>query len=311
MNSQEQSSIIAKYQDYLSAKRGLSEYTVRNYISDINSFFNFTRKEKISDFAEITRGTLREYLTKLITESHPGARDGYSRYSVARKLSAVRSFYRFLKSEGVTDRDPSLGVLSAKTGKRLPSFLDHKEMISLIMAPDTSTHIGLRDRAILEMLYSSGLRVSELVNVDIENLNLDSMELKTRGKGDKERIVFIGQPTKNALEDYIQHGRAHLSPKIASVGLFINRYGNRLNARSIQKIVKSYALKSGIGQNIHPHSIRHTFATHLIEGNADLRSVQELLGHSSPTTTQIYTHIGQPEIRKVYLNSHPRGNKSA
>ena len=202
---------------------------------------------------------------------------------------------------------PKGSAFRVKTEKRLPDFLTENEMDRLLEAPDLNTELGVRDLAILEMLYSSGVRLSELAALDLDNVDMEAREAKVLGKGSKERIVLLGGPAVQALQNYMTASRPLLSDAPTNA-LFLNRYGGRLSRRSIQKIVKKGALQAAISPRTHTHSMRHTFATHMLEGGADLRIVQELLGHSSPATTQIYTHVTQRQARKVYMASHPRAN---
>jgi integrase/recombinase XerC len=229
------------------------------------------------------------------------------RASIARKLSAIRSFYRYLLREEIISTSPVATTSSPKLDKRLPSFLTIEEVERLLEVPDLSTPQGQRDRALLELLYASGLRVSELVNLNLEQVNLDSREIRVRGKGSKERVVLMGEPAAEALRAYLKQGRPKLfASKIRMTNaLFINRYGERLPERRVQRILEKYANIAGIDKGVHPHMLRHTFATHLLDGGADLRVVQELLGHANLSSTQIYTHVTKSQARKVYLSAHP------
>ena len=225
--------------------------------------------------------------------------------SIARKLSAIRSFCRYLLREGMMSANPIADTSSPKLDKRLPSFLSIAEMESLLKAPDLSTPVGQRDRALMELLYAAGIRVSELANLDTGQVNLNSNEIRVWGKGSKERVVLIGEPAAEALSAYLSQGRAKLMGKKKGSALFVNRYGKRLTERSVQKMLQKYAILAGIDKRIYPHLLRHTFATHLLDGGADLRVVQELLGHANLSSTQIYTHVSQSQARKVYLSAHP------
>jgi integrase/recombinase XerC len=230
--------------------------------------------------------------------------------SIARKLSAIRSFYRYLSREGILPANPLEKASSPKLDKRLPSFLTVEETVRLLEAPDLSTPPGQRDRALLELLYAAGIRVSELVNLNLEQVNLDASEIRVWGKGSKERVVLIGEPAAQALNTYLSQGRPELLSKKISRALFLNRYGERLPARRVQKILARYASLAGIDKRVHPHILRHTFATHLLDGGADLRVVQELLGHAQLSSTQVYTHVSQSQARKIYLSSHPMAQKN-
>jgi integrase/recombinase XerC len=290
--------IFNKYINYLEAERNMSAYTVRNYTTDLLDFFNFLRAKDISSLKEVDRLTLRDYLSHLMKQ-------GLVKASIARKLSAIRSFYRYLLREGVISTSPAATTSSPKLDKRLPSFLTIEEMKRLLQAPDLSTPQGQRDRALLELLYASGLRVSELAQLNLKQVNLDTHEIRVWGKGAKERVVLMGEPAAKALTTYLSQGRPKLLGKKRSNALFLNRYGGRLPERRIQIILGKYASSADIDKKVHPHLLRHTFATHLLDGGADLRVVQELLGHADLSSTQIYTHVTKSQAKKVYLSAHP------
>jgi len=297
--------VFNKYKNYLEVERNASPYTVRNYITDLLSFFDFLRNTGVDSLKEVDRHTLRDYLSQLMEK-------GFAKASISRKLSAIRSFYRYLLREGMVSTNPADTTSSPKLDRRLPSFLTIGEVERLLEAPDLSTPHGLRDRALLEILYASGLRVSELANLHLEQVNMDTNEIRVIGKGSKERIVLMGQPAAKALTAYLNHGRPKLSGNKEGHYLFLNRYGERLIERRVQRILEKYTNIAGIKKRVHPHMLRHTFATHLLDGGADLRVVQELLGHASLSSTQIYTHVSKSQARKVYLSAHPlaQGNKT-
>lgn len=299
--------LLDKYSAFLTGAKGRSENTVRVYLDDLSTFNRFLDMEN-ADFAQLDRRFLRRYLAWLATRAR-GKRGGYARVSVARKLVSLRAFYRFLRQEGIVKNNPvpKGSAFRVKTEKRLPDFLTETEMGKMLKAPDTDTDLGLRDQAILELLYSSGVRLSELAALNLDDINLQTKEAKVFGKGSKERIVLLGAPAVQSLHHYLTASRPELADAPTNA-LFLNKYGNRLSPRSIQKIVKKSARQATINPKTHTHSMRHTFATHLLEGGADLRVVQELLGHSSPATTQIYTHVTQRQAKKVYMASHPRAN---
>ena len=292
--------IFNKYIAYLEAERNASPYTVRNYTADLMDFFSFLKAQGISSLKEVDRHTLRSYLSHLTDQ-------GFVKASIARKLSAVRSFYRYLIREEAVSASPAATTSSPKLDKRLPSFLTIDEAKRIVEAPDLSKPEGQRDRALLELLYASGIRVSELVSLNLEQVNLDTSEIFVWGKGSKERVVLMGKPAAEALSTYLSQGRPRLLGGKKSNALFLNRYGGRLPARRVQKILEKYA--ANIGKRIHPHMLRHTFATHLLDGGADLRVVQELLGHASLSSTQIYTHVSKSQARKIYLSAHPMAKK--
>ncbi len=303
--------LFDSYIRYLEVERNASAYTVRNYTSDLlgnyrrgseKGFFQFLRLKRIDSLKEVDKHTLRDYIAWLMQQD-------VVRASIARKLSAVRSLYRYLVREGILPTNPLEKASSPKLDRRLPSFLTIKEVEQLLQAPDLSTPQGQRDRALIELLYASGLRVSELVNLNLEQVNRDSGEIRVWGKGSKERVVLMGKPAAEALSIHLRQGRPKLLGNKRNSALFLNRYGERLNERRVQKILDDYTRKAGLAKKVHPHMLRHTFATHMLDGGADLRVVQELLGHANLTSTQIYTHVTKSQARKVYLSAHPMARK--
>jgi integrase/recombinase XerC len=290
--------IFNKYVQYLEVERNASPYTVRNYKTDLLDFFDFLKTKNINSLETVDKHLLRDYLSNLINR-------GIVKGSIARKLSAIRSFFRYLVREEMLPASPVAATSSPRLDRRLPSFLTIEQIEKLLSAPDLTKPQGLRDYAIMELLYASGLRVSELVNLDVEQVGLGNDELLVRGKGSKERLVIIGKPAIAALKAYLQKGREFIRDGKKSRALFIYRGGGRLTERRIQKILEGYATAAGIDKHVHPHLLRHTFATHLLDGGADLKVVQELLGHSSLSSTQIYTHVTQSQAKKVYMAAHP------
>jgi tyrosine recombinase XerC len=309
--------VFNRYLDYLKAERNASRYTIRNYSTDLmgthkrgqgKGFFQFLISRKIRDFKDVDKQTIRDYLAWLMEKD-------IDKSSLSRKLSAIRSFYRFLLREGILGKSPILvnasgrkgerSSLSPKQDKKLPVFLTRLEMEQLLHTPDLSKPEGQRDRSILELLYASGLRVSELWQLNLGSINLDSREIRVIGKGSKERLVLMGIPAASALNEYIHQGRRQQLINQHENALFLNKQGKRLSTRGIQKLLKHYSLVCGLEKNVHPHILRHTFATHMLDGGADLRVVQELLGHADLSSTQIYTHVTKQQARKVYLTAHP------
>jgi integrase/recombinase XerC len=297
---------------------------VRIYLADLAPFCRYLAQEGL-DYTRLDRAMLRGYLAWLATcgrslSSKDRSGQGYARVSIARKLVVLRSFYRFLVQQGLfrTSPVPSGRSFQVKVEKRLPGFLGIRETNRLLDAPEESTPLGLRDRAILEVLYSGGVRLAEAAGLELPSVDLGRRELRVRGKGSKERVVVFGAPAEVVLRRYLQEGRPRLaSPGLSqragkpTTALFLNRYGQRLSRRSIEKLVRRYAAQAGLREGVHPHTLRHTFATHMLEGEADLRVIQELLGHASPTTTQIYTHVTKREARHAYLNFHPLAGTAA
>jgi tyrosine recombinase XerC len=309
--------VFNQYLNYLKAERNASVYTLRNYKTDLlgtykrgegKGFFQFLKLRKIGDFQDVDKQVLRDYLAWLVEQ-------GIDKSSMSRKLSAIRSFYRFLLREGflqkstipinTSGRKGERSALSPKQDKKLPVFLTQTEIEKLLNTPDLNKPVGLRDRAMLELLYATGLRVSEIHKLDSGNIDFETREIRIVGKGSKERIVLIGIPAVAALKEYIARGRSQLSDNIRENALLVNNRGRRLSIRGIQKILHHYAVITGLEKSVHPHVLRHTFATHMLDGGADLRVVQELLGHADLSTTQIYTHVTKQQARKVYLKAHP------
>jgi len=302
--------------NYLQAEQNLSPRTVRNYVSDLKGnlvegnpkgFFQYLGMKKLAFPESVDKYVLRDYMAWVLDQ-------GVVKSSVARKLSAVRSMYRYLLREELISESPlpvarrrgsRLSAFSLKLDKRLPGFLTTDEMNRLLATPDPTTPQGLRDRAVMELFYAAGLRISELVGLQVNQIDLYSRELRVVGKGSKERLVLIGQPAAAAIKAYLRHSRPKLLSKRQTDALFLNYQGSRLTARWIQEQVLHYAKLAGLRQEVHPHLLRHSFATHLLDGGADLRVVQELLGHASLQTTQIYTHVSRNQARKIYMSSHP------
>ena len=291
--------LLAGFRMHLVAQRHASRYTVRNYLNDTRSFLTFLNGERIAHPARADRKVLRRYLSSLLEQR-------FTRRSIARKLSALRSFYRHLMKQGKSATNPAVLTSSPKLEQRLPTFLTIEEAERLLQMPDISTPQGLRDRAIMELLYAGGVRVSELAALDISQVDLAHREARVIGKGNKERVVLIGRSAQEALDRYLRDVRPRLCSHASKDALFLNRLGGKMSPRWVQVMVSRYAKLAGINRRVYPHMLRHTFATHLLDGGADLRVVQELLGHASLSTTQIYTHVTKAEARKVYLNAHPR-----
>jgi len=279
-------------------------------MNDLRPFKQFMLNEGLP-IGDFDRQSLRKYLAWLATSASAKG-SGYARVSMARMLVVLRSFFSFLERNATIDKNPipKSKMLQIKVPKHLPVFLGLKEVERLLEAPDTTTPIGIRNKAILELLYSSGIRLSELANLSISSLDIDNREVTVTGKGSKERVVLIGQMAALALTHYLKVARQNLEQTPLSA-LFLNRYGGRLSQRSIETVVSASAKQAGVRPGVHTHTLRHTFATHLLEGGADLRVVQTLLGHASPATTQIYTHVTQSKAKEVYLATHPRAHVPA
>lgn len=280
------------YTNHLKTERNYSPHTISNYKRDLVFLTGFFKERKVN------RLTAREYLVQL-------EKNGFSKRSIARKLSAARSFFRFLMREKMAEVNPFDNLLTPKIPKKLPNFLYPEEMARLLKAPK-SDPLGRRDLAILEILYSSGIRVTELASLSLNELDLAEGEIRVFGKGSKERIVLFGSHAVSAVKDYLKTARPELLAGKKSAAVFIGRRGTRLTTRQIERLIKYYAKKAGIVKKVTPHTLRHSFATHLLDGGADLRMVQELLGHVSLSTTQVYTHVTKERLKKVYESSHPR-----
>jgi site-specific recombinase XerD len=287
--------LLAAYNRYLIAEKNLSPLTLRNYRTDLLHFAAWLEANEETTVLSADRHMLRRYLGELKS-------GGMVTASLTRKVSTIRSFFKFLVREGKLESSPLTGVVAPKREKRLPHILSRADLTALITAADKTTPKGLRDRAMLELMYASGVRISETVGIDLRHLDLDERTLVVRGKGNKERMVLLGEPAARTVRRYIAKGRPHLAtgPEPA---LFLNRDGKRLSARSIQYMVKAHALKAGLPERVWPHLLRHSFATHLLDGGAELRVVQDLLGHASAQTTQIYTHVTEERQRETMRNA--------
>ncbi len=298
--------LITSFITYIQIEKGYSVHTIRNYESDLRQFSKFVAtkmglKKEDPGIDHVDYKLIRSYLGELF--------DKCRRTTIARKLSALKSFFRYLELRGLSPLNPAAEIITPKQEKYIPAYLPIDDMFALLEQPDREKDLGLRDLAILELLYSSGLRVSELVGLDIERLDLDPRLVRVSGKGGKERLLPVGRKAIAAIRGYIDHTekiRKKAGYSKSSGPLFLNHRGGRLSARSVNRIVKRYSRKCGIMMEISPHSIRHTFATHLLDGGADLRSIQELLGHISLSTTQKYTHVSIDKLMEVYDKSHPR-----
>ncbi|KEO82921.1 recombinase XerC [Tumebacillus flagellatus] len=289
------------YMQYLAVEKRVSDHTLDHYFSDLEQFIGFLLREGLEEFGRVTYLDVRTFMGRL-SKTH-------EKKSIARKLSALRSLYEFLRREGWVEKNPAKEVRSPKLERKLPNFLYADAMEQLLGAPDTSTPLGLRDKALLEVLYASGVRVSELVALDVSHLDLSQGMALVFGKGAKERLVLLGSQAVKALQHYLAHGRPSLWNTAgggAGQALFLNKNGTRLSDRSVRRILDKYVVLCAGLQHISPHTLRHTFATHLLDNGADLRAIQELLGHSSLSSTQIYTHTAREHLERVYTQAHPR-----
>ena len=291
--------ILSCYLDYLSVEKGLSRNSIEAYSHDLIDFINFFEKKISKDIISITQGEMRTYISDL-------RKKNLSTKSIVRKLASIKGFFKFLQAKGDIEENPVLSIEPPKIWKKLPQTLSISEINSLLSHADTGTPQGLRDQAMLETLYGTGLRVSELIGLTINNINSEVGFLRCFGKGSKERIVPLGEVALNCLNAYLENGRPAFLKNSTSHYLFITRSGKNMTRQGFWKIIKKYAKLAGIRKPVSPHTLRHSFASHLLEGGADLRSVQALLGHADISTTQIYTHLTTEKIREIYRKHHPR-----
>lgn len=297
---------LDKYRNYLEVERNYSPYTVQNYLKDINDFKIFLDEEKHGNLLYIkTENIARYYISKLVA-------NGFAKKSIARKISSLRAFYRYLTVEGLIEKSYFENVETPKLDKQLPKFLYINEIELMFNSIDKSTVIGKRDYALLELLYGSGLRVSEICTITESSLDFANEQIKVFGKGSKERYIPMNEKSIEALKEYIYLSRPSLIQNNeinAPETLFVNHHGGPLTPRGVRVILDKIIDQTKELGHIYPHMIRHTFATHLLDGGANLRSVQKMLGHKNLSTTQIYTHVSKEQIKKAYMENHPRQNR--
>ncbi len=291
--------LIDSFLDYLSVERALAKNTILAYRADLNLYLDFIQKRGISALSQVTKNDIVEFM---LTQKAQGV----SPVSISRRLAAIRMFHRFLARERILKSDPTALIDSPKLWKKVPDTLSLNEVEALIGQPDPRDKQGARDKAILETLYATGMRVSELSSLKANNVNLDIGFLRCIGKGNKERIIPLGKKAIHSINRYLEFSRPYFSKQKASEFLFLGRSGARLSRQSVWKLIKRYAAEAKIKKPIKVHTLRHSFATHLLERGADLRSVQEMLGHSNISTTQIYTHIDKERLKTVHRMFHPR-----
>ncbi|MDT2687522.1 site-specific tyrosine recombinase XerD [Enterococcus gallinarum] len=291
---------IIDYLHYLTIERGLSQNTRKSYERDLEQYLTFLTEQHIKDWQAVDRVLILSFLQQL-------QQSGKSSATIIRMVSSLRRFHQFLRQERFTDHDPMQHIDSPKKQQKLPDTLSLSEVERLIETPDTKEVLGIRDRAILEVMYATGLRVSELIGLQLKDLHLSMGLLQTTGKGDKERIVPLGDLAIQWIETYLEEAHPFLTRKHPEEShLFVNNHGKQLSRQGIWKNLKALVRKAGITKNVTPHTLRHSFATHLLENGADLRTVQELLGHADISTTQIYTHITKKRMTEVYKQHFPR-----
>ncbi|MCI2930274.1 MULTISPECIES: site-specific tyrosine recombinase XerD [Staphylococcus] len=291
--------IIEEYLKFIQIEKGLSENTIGAYRRDLKKYQLYMQEQKIAHIDFIDRQTIQECLGSLIDQ-------GASAKSIARFISTIRSFHQFALREKYAAKDPTVLIETPKHEKKLPDVLDVEEVIQLLETPDLTKNNGYRDRTILELLYATGMRVTELIQIEIDDVNLIMGFVKVFGKGNKERIIPLGDTVIEYLDTYINNVRSQLLKKTVTNVLFLNLHGRPLTRQGIWKLIKQYGLRANINKTLTPHTLRHSFATHLLENGADLRAVQEMLGHSDISTTQLYTHVSKTQIRQMYNQFHPR-----
>jgi integrase/recombinase XerD len=292
-------SLVNEFVNYLAIEKGHSHNTIESYQRDIVRFLDFTRCKTIDEFIKMDQKGIFDYLLHLREKN-------FSSASVARHLVSIKVFYKFLNTEGIISINPTENIESPRLLRRLPHFLTLEEVDRLLSQPDPNNNLGVRDIAMLEILYATGLRVSELISLKVNDINLERGYIITFGKGSKERVVPIGRSAQEKIKSYLEDSRHILTKGKGGGELFVNRFGDKMTRQGFWKIIKRYALLSGIKKDISPHTLRHSFATHLLERGADLRSVQQMLGHADISTTQIYTHVIRERLKEIYNKHHPR-----
>lgn len=291
--------LIDTFLNYLSVERGLANNTISSYREDLKFYMDFLEKKEINALSNTTKNDIINFMF--------GQKDqGLSPNSISRRLTAIRVFYRFLVRERILKLDPTSQLDSPKLWKKIPETLSLNEVEALLNQPNLKDKQGLRDKAILEALYATGMRISEAANLKIDNVNMDIGFVRCIGKGNKERIIPLGKKAIESIKKYLKNSRPKFASKIENQFLFLGRFGKRISRQSLWKIIKKYAKSAKIKKPVKPHLLRHSFATHLLERGADLRSVQEMLGHSNISTTQVYTHINKDRLKTIHKRFHPR-----
>lgn len=288
---------INDFIQYIDIEKNYSNYTIINYKDDLLDYYNFLSKEGI-DILDSDYRVIRSYLSYMYDKN-------YGTKTISRHISSLRSFYKFMMRENIIKSNPMLLISNPKQEKKLPHFLYYNELETILNIPDKSTPLGQRDSVILELLYSTGIRVSELISIRIGDIDLVSKRIRIMGKGSKERIVLYGEYLKGLLDLYLNDGRCEIVRNNCDY-LILNKNGSKITTRGVRVILDNILKKGEVDFHISPHVLRHTFATHMLDSGADLKSVQELLGHENLSTTQIYTHVSNERLRNVYLKTHPR-----
>jgi integrase/recombinase XerC len=294
--------IVRKYLEYLEIERNYSAHTILSYETDLLRFVQFLRREGIDSFDKVQKESLRAFIGSLLDE-------GFGQKSIARKIASMRSLFKYLRRQKITERNPALVLITPKVAKRLPSFLDEESVRQLVSLPDQNTPEGKRDTAILELFYSTGIRLSELIGLEIGDLMQEEGLIKVRGKGRKERIIPVGRKALAAIDGYLQEKKktpAKMYNKTEEHPLFEIHNGRRMYPQAVGRMVRKYIGAVSEIEKKSPHVLRHSFATHMLNHGADLRAVKELLGHESLSTTQVYTHVSSARMKKVYEDAHPK-----
>ncbi|MGI6620098.1 MAG: site-specific tyrosine recombinase XerD [Bacillota bacterium] len=292
-------SLIQEFIEYLGHEKGLATNTLESYGRDLRQYCGFLSEDASQTPETASQATIVAYLMML-------RKQGKATATIARRLAALKAFYQFMLKENYVTKDPTDELSSPKLERKLPKVLTVDEVDKLLNQPDTATPAGIRDKAMLEVLYATGIRVSELVSLNLGDIDFNEGFVRCIGKGSKERVVPMGELAINSLKAYLSKGRPKLAANPEENALFLNHHGRRLTRQGFWKIVKKYAAQLGIRKEITPHTLRHSFATHLLENGADIRAVQEMLGHADISTTQIYTHVTKDRLKDVYARSHPR-----
>ena len=299
-----------RFLDHLAVERGLSRHTLDAYRRDLRRYLTFLEEREVRDVGSVREEDVAAFVRHLSGSEYAPERT-YRASSVARALAAARALHRFLVREGVVPDDPTQGVIRPRIPRSLPKPLSVDQVTALLAAPGDAEPPALRDTAILEVLYGAGLRISELVALDVDDVDLEEGSVRVVGKGDKERVVPLGRSAVRAVGSYLARSRPVLARSRSGGALFLNQRGGRLTRQGATNIIQTAARRAGIRARVTPHVLRHSFATHMLEGGADVRVVQELLGHASVATTQIYTLVTQDHLREVYDDAHPRAKRAA
>lgn len=286
---------------YLKEEKGFSEHTVKSYKNDINKFLIYLSKSDM-ELKKVTKENIRDFLANQYDA-------GLSKKTIARRLASIKSFSKFLFNTDFITKNPTIFLSTPKVAKKLPSFIDEKIIDELMSQPDLKTEKGLRDKAILELFYSTGMRLSELINLNIGSVDDKNSLIKVFGKGRKERLIPFGKRAKFSIDDYLKKRALDWNADSSNTPLFVNSKNKRVPRRTIQRRISNYIKMIATGKRLGPHALRHSFATHLMNRGADIRAVGDLLGHASLSSTQIYTHVKPEKMREVYKQSHPRGEK--